>query len=225
MSTHGADIAIESVSALGGLAAAVAAWWAARIALQIASQDRQLNADRDAQAEARTVLGDRVERLLALMAVAERAAQEGGAWVFGEGRRTSPHLRSHGDLPDVAIDGPASAELRARLLLTSEYLPLSRALVLEGMPFSAGDASAPFEALEEELDDDNGWWLELELNEVDAIGLQVFRAEILLAVRGLERARNENAVSSAAATSVLTGWQLARSHESKPSGQARPSGK
>jgi hypothetical protein len=222
MGTPSAELVVGLVSAIGGLAAAVAAWWAARMALRIAHLDRNAGDIREARAEAWTVLAVRIENLLSLMTVAERAIEEGGAWVVGEGRGTDPQFRTLAAPAQADAGGPATAEFRARLLITREYLPLTRSLVLDGVPFSAGDAYAPFEALRDDYPGHEGWWPGLELNDVDPIGIQVVRAEILLAVRGIEQAAENIAASTASEASVLSGWRLAFKPPSRLDGHHAP---
>lgn len=154
-------------------------------------------------------LGTRIEDLLKMLVAAEQASQGGEPWVRGEGVHTDPRFRTVTEQPaGRESHGAAAAEFRARLLVTPEYLPLTRGLVLDGVPFDAGAAGAPFTELNEALGDDRDWWLGLELNDHVPIGLQVVRAEILATVRGLEAVARKVSASSAAVVTAFDGWDL-----------------
>lgn len=149
----------------------------------------------------------RIDDLIKMLTVAEQASLDEEPWVHGEGVRADPRFRTVTE-PAGRDHGAAAAEFRARLLVTPEYLPLTRGLVLDGVAFDAGAASAPFTELNEALGDDRDWWLGLELNDHVPIGLQVVRAEILMTVRGLEGAARKVAPSSKAEVTTFDGWDV-----------------
>ena len=208
------EATVGSLSAFGALGAAVAAWWAARVAIRIATEDRQSHSHREARTEARQVIGRRIDSLLDLMSVVENAfAIDGAIAIIGS--------RAHGIAShrpgesEAKVNASVFGELRARLLLTREYLPLTRSLVLDGTSFSAGDFSAPFEALDDQLDADDDWWLGLSPNDHDSAELQVVRAEILATVRGLERTAKAIANSTASDVSFISGWEVTFNPQSR----------
>jgi hypothetical protein len=179
--------------------------------------------ERYARSEALARFGTRIDDLLKMLALAEQASLDGDPWVYGEGVHTDPRFRTATEQPSGREGhGAAAAEFRARLLVTPEYLPLTRGPVLDGVPFDAGAAGAPFTELNEAFGDDREWWLGLELNDHVPIGLQAVRAEILATVRGLEGVARKVSASSAAVVTAFDGWDLDSGPDEQEVNSSRP---